>query len=155
MIELTVEQVNKIIEKSILDEYTFVTDEYLEYNEKTNSHIFRKVYFKDGKYYSIQMWDNGTEIGECDNILDCIGKDFVQIHHPIDWEALKKDEFMVIFQKKNGHFRLMHATKNLDKVPSEYHPTHDVTRPKFVECVFDLINNGWRTIDKDSVIILQ
>lgn len=155
MIELTVEQVNKVIEKSILDGYTFVTDEYLEYNEKTNSHIFRKIYFKDGKYYSIQMWDNGTEIGECDNILDCIGKDYVQMHHPTDWEALKKDEFKVIFQKKNGHFRLMYATKNLDKVPSQYHPTHDVKRPKFVECVFDLINNGWRTIDKDSVIILQ
>lgn len=155
MIELTVEQVNTIIEKSILDGYTFVTDEYLEYNENTKSHIFRKIYFKDGTYYSIQMWDTGSEICECTNILDCIGKDFVQKHHPIDWEALKNPTFTVIFQKKNGHFRLMKATKSLEHVPSQYHPTHEVKRPKFVECVFDLVNNGWRTIDKDSVVSLR
>ena len=155
MIELTVEQVNTIIEKSILDGYTFVTDEYLEYNEKTKSHIFRKIYFKDGTYYSIQMWDNGEKFGECDNILDCIGKDFVQKHHQINWNALDNPSFKVIFQKKDGHFRMMLATKKLEHVPSQYHPTHEVKRPKFVECVFDLINNGWRTFDKDNVIILQ
>lgn len=155
MIELTVEQVNKIIEKSILDGYTFVTDEYLEYNEKTKSHIFRKIYFKDGTYYSIQMWDTGSEICECTNILDCIGKDFVQKRFEIDWSALDNDEFEVVFQKTNGHFRKMLAAKNLAKIPSQYYPSHEVNRPRDQICVFDLGKNGWRSFLKDLVVMLK
>lgn len=63
----------------------------------------------------------------------------------------------VTFKKKNGDTRIMVCTKNMDLIPTEYHPKplvegEEPKPPSDVVCsVFDLEANGWRSFRYDSV----
>jgi hypothetical protein len=60
------------------------------------------------------------------------------------------------FTKKNGENRVLIGTKNFDFIPPVNHPkgvmnakNDDITR------IYDLQNNGWRSVRHDSVISVQ
>ena len=60
-------------------------------------------------------------------------------------ERLSKGVIKFKFKKLNGEIREAVGTTNLDKIPSEKHPTTNRTYSNDTIRYFDLIKNEWRS----------
>jgi hypothetical protein len=62
---------------------------------------------------------------------------------------------MVTFTKKDGTIRSMKCTRNLQLIPSEFHPKTDRKPPEDSLPVFDLEKQGWRSFRYDSILKIE
>lgn len=70
-----------------------------------------------------------------------------------DFYSLTKGRiFEVKFIKKDGTDRILKGTCNLKNIPEEFHPKEASTNlNEKIFRVFDLENNGWRSLDIERV----
>lgn len=79
-------------------------------------------------------------------------KTYVEWNDTIE-NALKERVVHVTFEKRDGSERKMTCTLNLDRIPTDKHPSGARTYDhSVVRRVFDLNKEDWRSINKNRVL---